>query len=63
MESVWQSLEGDEIILIENGTSGSACEICINYSDKYSYKKRMKKTLNSVFFAIIDYIAGDANIR
>lgn len=40
LESVFQSLEGDEIILIENGTSDRFLELCINYSDKYLAKKK-----------------------
>ena len=49
MESMFQNLEGDEIILIENGTSDSFWEVCINYSDKYPVKKRVKKRLKAFF--------------
>lgn len=42
MESVFQNLEGDEIVLVENGASDSFWEVCINYSDKYPMKKRVK---------------------
>lgn len=62
MESVFQSLEGDEIVLVENGTSDSSWDICINYSDTYPIKKRVKKTLDSVFFTMKGFTAGGPSI-
>lgn len=63
MESVFQSLEGDEIILIENGTSDHFLELCINYSDKYPAKKSEKKILYSVFPTPRNFAAGQFKNR
>lgn len=49
LESVFQSLEGDEIVLIENGTSDSYWEICINYNDTHPVKERVKKRFQAFF--------------
>ena len=49
LESVFQSLEGDEIVLVENSTSDNFWEISINYSDTHPIKKRVKKRLKAFF--------------
>lgn len=49
MESVFQNLEGDEIVLVENGASDNCWEVSINYSDTHPLKKRVKKRLNTFF--------------
>ena len=63
LESVFQSLEGDEIILIDNGTSDSYWEICINYSDTHPVERRVRKSLNNVFlFRKISSQDGASNL-
>lgn len=62
MESVFQSLEGDEIVLIENGTSDSCWEICINYSDTHPVKERVKKRLKAFFHSERFCPRGGANV-
>ena len=49
MESVFQNLEGDEIVLVENGAFNDCWEVSINYSDTHPFKKRVKKRLNTFF--------------
>ena len=45
LESVFQNLEGDEIVLVENGVSNNCWEVSINYSDTHPVKRRLKKCL------------------
>ena len=58
LDSVFQDLEkGDEIVLVQNGSSHNTWEVCIHYSDTHPANYGLKNIVDDIFSTVKDLAA------